>query len=108
LGWGQSWTPIHTRVVVELARGFSRIVGVPPRTRCGDMGRHCGGSRRGTRVRKARLRSWLALDALPQPVSGPPIAECLEPCSEACFDKAGVVGRPGKLRCAQLAASSAD
>ena len=82
--------------VVELAGVHSRIVGVLPRTRCGDMGRHFGGSRWGlfsVGVRKARLRPWPALDGLRQPVSGPPIAECRELCPEACFDKVGVGGR---------------
>jgi hypothetical protein len=81
---------------VKLAGVLSRIVGVLPRTCCGDMGWHFGGSHWGlfsVGIRKAQLRSRPALDGLPQPVSGPPIVERREPCPEACFDKVGIGGR---------------
>jgi hypothetical protein len=105
-------TDAGARVVVGLAGGLSRIGSVLPRTRCGDMGQHRGGSRWGAGVQKARLYPWPAFDRFPQPVSGPPIAECCEPRPEACFDKAGVIGRQrvlsGQAPMCQLAASSAD
>src|SRR5258708_39436256 len=77
------------------ARVLSKIVGVLPRTRCGDMGRHCGGSRWGffsVGVRKARLYCWPTLDGLLQPVTGPLIVERRKPFPEAGFDKFGIGG----------------
>ena len=79
-----------------LAGVHSRIVGVLTRNRCRDMGQCLRRQPPGAselRCWRDRLRRRQASDGLPQPVSGPPIAECRELCPEACFDKFGVGGR---------------
>jgi hypothetical protein len=99
------------------ARGAERIVGVQPRTRCRDMRQHSGGSRWGLLGVGVRKAPCPALDSRPQPVTGSPspgrpspktASFSRNPASTRSASAAVSVFLAGRLRWAQLAASSAD